>query len=191
MNKLYEESAIQDIANAIRSKSGTSDTFKVAEMGDAVRAIPQGGVTPTGTINISENGTFDVTQYATADVNVQGGGGLPSWIKYGEFELESDNTGTPIPISVDFGAMPSAIVFQWKDWGNFPQENACVEEYWVGGGTTNQNTNWTHTTSALSYNANPLISDVSANGFSVKGRSASYPLRTGTYRWLAIVVETE
>ena len=41
-NKLYQESAIQDIAAAIREKNGTADTYKVADMGNAVRAI-QGG----------------------------------------------------------------------------------------------------------------------------------------------------
>lgn len=33
-----------------------------------------GGVTPTGTINITENGTYDVTNYRTAEVSVSGGG---------------------------------------------------------------------------------------------------------------------
>jgi len=36
-----------------------------------------GGITPTGKITITENGTdIDVSQYALADVNVSGGGGL-------------------------------------------------------------------------------------------------------------------
>lgn len=38
--KLYEESSIQDIANAIRVKNGTTTKYKVAEMGAAVTALP-------------------------------------------------------------------------------------------------------------------------------------------------------
>lgn len=32
---------------------------------------------PTGTISITENGTYDVAEYASADVDVQGGGPTP------------------------------------------------------------------------------------------------------------------
>lgn len=38
--KLYEESSIRDIANAIREKNGTTTKYKVAEMGAAVTALP-------------------------------------------------------------------------------------------------------------------------------------------------------
>ena len=38
--KLYEESSVQDIAAAIREKTGGTETYKVAQMGNAVRAIP-------------------------------------------------------------------------------------------------------------------------------------------------------
>lgn len=42
MKKLYEETAVQDIAAAIRAKNGTATKYKVAEMGDAVRRLNTG-----------------------------------------------------------------------------------------------------------------------------------------------------
>lgn len=38
-NKLYDEASIQNIANAIRAKNGSSDTYKVSEMSDAILNI--------------------------------------------------------------------------------------------------------------------------------------------------------
>ena len=38
--KLYEEASVQDIAAAIREKTGGTETYKVAQMGNAVRSIP-------------------------------------------------------------------------------------------------------------------------------------------------------
>lgn len=43
MNKLYEENDIQAIANAIRGKNGSTDTYKVSEMATAIEGIPSGG----------------------------------------------------------------------------------------------------------------------------------------------------
>lgn len=37
--KLYEETSVQDIATAIREKTGGTETYKIAQMGDAVRSI--------------------------------------------------------------------------------------------------------------------------------------------------------
>lgn len=74
-NRLYNEDSIRDIASAIREKNGTANTYNVAEMGQAIRGIQteSGGITPTGTIQINTNGTHDVTQYASASVNVPTG----------------------------------------------------------------------------------------------------------------------
>lgn len=51
MNKLYEETDIQNIANAIREKVGTADTFKVSEMANAISNIESGN---------NATGVFDV-----------------------------------------------------------------------------------------------------------------------------------
>lgn len=69
-NVVVNDTYLSDIADAIRAKNGSSDTYKPSEMADAISAISGGGITPTGTINITENGTVDVTQYASASVNV-------------------------------------------------------------------------------------------------------------------------
>ena len=43
MKKLYEESSVQAIADAIRAKAGTADTYKIAEMPEAIANLPSGG----------------------------------------------------------------------------------------------------------------------------------------------------
>ena len=63
------ESLLDTLADAISTKSGESTPLTLAEMTDAVNGISA----PTGTININSNGTHNVLQYATAEVNVPSG----------------------------------------------------------------------------------------------------------------------
>lgn len=41
-NKLYEESSVQAIANAIRQKNGLTTTYKISQMAAAILALPTG-----------------------------------------------------------------------------------------------------------------------------------------------------
>ena len=57
-----------NIASAIRTKNGLTTEYKPSEMAQAILDIPAGSV--SGTINLSENGTFNVASYASVNVNV-------------------------------------------------------------------------------------------------------------------------
>ena len=67
-NKLYEESAIQAIANSIRAKNGSSDTYTVAEMAAAIDEIPTGGTVYEETWS-SQGLTYTLTSDGTLKIS--------------------------------------------------------------------------------------------------------------------------
>lgn len=55
-NKIYEEEHIRDIANAIREKNGTQNSYLVSEMGDAIRAIEGNESVPDIELTVIDSG---------------------------------------------------------------------------------------------------------------------------------------
>ena len=84
--KLYEESDVQAIADAIREKNGLTDTYTVSQMAAAISAIEAGG------------------------------GGLPEGMATGTFECTPANMTKEVSIEHGLGAVPRFVfVFTTAD----------------------------------------------------------------------------
>ena len=80
-NKLYEESSIQDIAKAIREKNGGTATYKVAQMGNAIRDISSG-------IDVSQDTVTPDTLLEGITAHNSKGEQITGEVKYRFFEGE-------------------------------------------------------------------------------------------------------
>lgn len=105
-NVLVNDASLQDIADAIREKNGTEETYKPAEMGDAVRAIESGGngiiykefdeyglpkVVDASSLEKPDITSLDIFNYMFYNVNAGIGKGLytnmeeiilPNWVEF-------------------------------------------------------------------------------------------------------------
>ena len=70
MSKVVTDSKhYTDIAEAIRGK-GVEGSFKPSEMAAAIEEIPSGGIIPSGSIILTEEKSYDVTEKAAAVVDM-------------------------------------------------------------------------------------------------------------------------
>lgn len=80
------------IAAAIRQKRGISDALSLDQMAAEIGNIHT-GITPVGTKTITANGSYDVTEFASALVNVAGD------FQHGEITLTSVTSTITIPVN--------------------------------------------------------------------------------------------
>lgn len=72
-----KKSTLEGIGDAIREKEGSSDLIPTAEMKPRILAIKTG----TGTYQVTDNGEYDITEYAKVNVNVASSGGEGNTLK--------------------------------------------------------------------------------------------------------------
>lgn len=114
-NRIFDDADIQNIANAIREKNGSSNTYLVSEMGDAIRDIPI-PEPKLGTLEVTENGVYKASEI---------GGGEETFTVTVDSEFTATEFGNAHAIKVDVPALDLSTIdpdtqtidlSAFKDW---------------------------------------------------------------------------
>ena len=124
-----------------------------------VGAIPSDYIKPSGTLNITTNGTHDVTNYASASVNIQSSGGLtiPSTITAGNTPVLVSSTMAHTCTSTS--ATATGISITVPRAGTYRFKFSCAR--------TNTSGTWT--------------AQLRKNGTAISGATATWSSYQGTY----------
>jgi len=147
--KLYSETDIQAIADALRTKNGTSNKYKTSEMPAAINAISTSGKEivewhqcPESVRNFIANVTYDPTDYSTSQIanyapatpvqsNTKPIGKIVDNITY---QNEVPNKETPFSSANKAGTVKPLDALRWIEAGNDSQSNTfCPNMRDLGG----------------------------------------------------------
>lgn len=199
------------IADALRRKTGNDGSIVADDFPSVIDSLSMGGITPTGTKTITENGTHDVTNYATAQVNVpvpeQNFHVFPITLSSAytgaaaEHTLLSGNEFVKahyadegffimwIPLGLTEKA-PSGTAM-WAYHGNRKMAIANSSPYGVFARSTGESSNvvWMPEPGNLSVNNWNVSFKANSSGNVIMYRSASYTIPAGEYRLVLGLVE--
>lgn len=192
MNRLYEEESIRNIAEAIREKNGTNNTYTVAQMADAILNLSigssDGGIVPSGEITIKENGRYDVTNFASAVVTVAGG---TTGVKTGSFVLETDYPAYKTSSKDNSYVIPHGLGRAPTIFSLYVEKVEAKDETstMILGAFYNENyqlvTRFSNGTGVINHTNNAVTVD--AENIYIHPSSSGYNLMAGyTYRWFAL-----
>ena len=178
------------------NKISTNNTDLVSIL-NTINNLPEAGATPTGELTITENGTFDVTNYASALVNVAGSGGELQYVTgtITRTTIDDITSGTTFFSVRGLGFVPKFVYIGWAVLGgSMAYTSNRKDSYWfVGamGGLKTMDIEVRRSASAYAYlysnNGSYPKATVNLNndGFEVVAND-KIVLYTGEYQYIAI-----
>lgn len=133
VNVLVQESSLQAIADAIREKTGVQETYTPGQMAEAIEEISGGGIIPTGEIEITSNGTYDITNYASAEVDVSSSSTDPPYHLGGRYA--NSNYVVEVlknHVKITANASPTNVMIGLRDF----QNTNCPKWFTIEAGST-------------------------------------------------------